>query len=72
MEHKHKLPFCEEVRQSTVGEIGRRPPAISPVQSIAIIVAKAVVRLIHRQKQLDSRTEQSVHDYVLVTKGETQ
>jgi hypothetical protein len=45
---------------------------IPPIRAIAIILAHGVVRLHQRQKELDNRTEQSVHDCVLVTKGETQ
>ena len=45
---------------------------VSPVRAIAIILAHGVVRLHQRQKDLDNRTEQRVHDCVLVTKGETQ
>jgi hypothetical protein len=45
---------------------------ISPIHAIAIILAHGVVRLHQRQKELDNRTEQSVHDCVLATKGETQ
>jgi hypothetical protein len=48
------------------------PQAISPIRAIAIILAHGVVRLHQRQKELDNRTEQSVHDCVLATKGETQ
>jgi hypothetical protein len=44
---------------------------ISPVRAIAIILAQGVLRLQKRQKDLDSPTEQRVHDHVLVTKGET-
>jgi len=47
-------------------------PAISQIRAIAIILAHGVVRLHLRQKDLDNRTEQRVHDCVLVTKGETQ
>ena len=36
-----------------------------------MILAHGVLRLQQRQKQLDSPTEQSVHDHVLVTKGKT-
>lgn len=46
--------------------------AIPPIRAIAIILAHGVVRLHRRQKDLDTRTEQRVHDCVLVTKGETQ
>ncbi len=50
-----------------------RTTATMPViRAIAIILAHGVVRLHQRQKELDNRTEQSVHDRVLVTKGETQ
>ncbi len=51
---------------------GIQQPAISPIRAIAIILAHGVVRLHQRQKDLDNSTEQSVHDCVLVTKGETQ
>ena len=44
---------------------------ISPLRAIAMLLAHGVLRLQQRQKQLDSPTEQSVHDVVLVTKGET-
>ena len=47
-------------------------PPVSPIRAIAIILAHGVVRLHHRQKDLDNPTEQSVHDCVLDTKGETQ
>ena len=46
--------------------------AVSPIRAIAIILAHGVVRLHQRQKDLDNSTEQSVHDCVLVTNGETQ
>jgi hypothetical protein len=46
--------------------------AVSPIRAIAIILAHGVLRLHQRQKDLDNSTEQSVHDCVLVTKGETQ
>ena len=46
--------------------------AVSPIRAIAIILAHGVLRLHQRQKVLDNRTEQRVHDSVLVTKGETQ
>ena len=45
--------------------------AISPLRAIAMILAHGVLRLQQRQKQLDNPTEQSVHDHVLVSKGET-
>ena len=44
---------------------------ISPLRAIAMILAQGVLRLQQRQKDLDSRTEQSVHDHVLVTKEKT-
>ena len=50
--------------------IGDNP--ITPIRAIAIILAHGVLRLHQRQKDLDNSTEQSVHDCVLVTKGETQ
>ena len=43
-----------------------------PLRAIAIILAQGVLRLLQRQKDLDNSTEQSVHDCVLATKGETQ
>jgi hypothetical protein len=46
-------------------------PPVSPIHAIAIILAHGVVRLHQRQKDLDNRTEKSVHAPVLVTKGET-
>lgn len=46
-------------------------PAIPPIRAIAIILAHGVVRLHLRQKELDNRTEQSVHGDVLVTKEKT-
>ena len=50
--------------------IGDNP--ITPIRAIAIILAHGVLRLHQRQKDLDNSTEQSVHDCVLVTKGEAQ
>jgi hypothetical protein len=47
-------------------------PNMHPLRAIAIILAQGVLRLHQRQKDLDNSTEQSVHDCVLVTKGETQ
>lgn len=47
-------------------------PPVSPIRAIAIILAHGVIRLHQRQKDLDNRTEQRVHDCVLATKGETQ
>ena len=44
---------------------------IPPIRAIANILAHGVLRLQQRQKDLDSPTEQSVHDHVLVTKGKT-
>ena len=44
---------------------------IPPIRAIANILAHGVLRLQQRQKDLDSPTDQSVHDRVLVTKGET-
>ena len=44
---------------------------IPPLRAIAMILAQGVLRLKQRQKDLDSRTEQSVHDPILVTKGKT-
>jgi hypothetical protein len=45
---------------------------ITPLRAVAMILAQGVVRLHKRQKDLDNHTEQSVHDCVLGTKGETQ
>lgn len=45
---------------------------VTPLRAIAIILAQGALRLQKRQKDLDSQTEQRVHDCVLVTKGETQ
>ena len=45
--------------------------SITPLRAIAMILAQGVLRLQKRQKDLDSPTEQRVHDHVLVTKGET-
>jgi len=42
--------------------------AASPLRTIAMILAHGVLRLQQRQKDLDNRTEQRVHDHVLVTK----
>ena len=47
------------------------PPAIPPLRAIAMILAHGVLRLQQRQKDLDTPTEQRVHDSVLATKGET-
>jgi hypothetical protein len=47
-------------------------PRISTVRAIAIILAHGVVRLHQRKKELDNRTQQSVHDCVLVTKEKMQ
>ena len=44
---------------------------ITPLRAVAMILAHGVLRLQKRQKDLDSPTEQRVHDHVLVTKGET-
>lgn len=71
MGNKSVHPQVKQIHQSMVRGNQVSQPAISSMQIIAIILAKAVVRLIHRQKLLDSPTDQSVHDCVLVTKGET-
>jgi len=44
---------------------------INPVRIIAMILAHGVLRLQARQKALESRTEQRVHDRVLNPKGDT-
>ena len=54
-----------------INSSGSNTAKISTVRAIAMILAHGVLRLQQRQKDLDSRTEQSVHDPVLVTKGET-
>jgi hypothetical protein len=46
-------------------------PTISPVRAIAMILAQGVLRLQARQKALELRTEQRVHDLVLNPKGDT-
>jgi len=46
------------------------PGTVTPLRAIALILAHGVVRLHQRQKDLDNRSEQRVHDAVLVTKGE--
>jgi hypothetical protein len=46
--------------------------AVPPIRAIAIILAQGVLRLHQRQKDLDNLSDKSVHDCVLVTKGETQ
>ena len=48
-----------------------RPSAILPLRIIAMILAHGVLRLQQRQKALDTRTEQRVHDPVLNPKGDT-
>ena len=45
--------------------------AIPPLRAIAMILAHGVLRLQARQKALDTRTEQRVHDPVLNLKGDT-
>ena len=44
---------------------------ITPLRAIAMILAHGVLRLQQRQKALDTRTEQRVHDPVLNPKGDT-
>ena len=44
---------------------------VSPLRAIAMILAHGVLRLQARQKALDTRTEQRVHDPVLNPKGDT-
>jgi hypothetical protein len=48
-----------------------RARSIGPIRSIAMILAHGVLRLQQRQKALDTRTEQRVHDPVLNPKGDT-
>ena len=43
----------------------------SPLHTIASILALGVVRLQQRQKELDKPRQESVHDGVLPTKGDT-
>ena len=50
---------------------GLETPAIPPIRAIAMILAQGVLRLQQRQKDLDTPTEQSVHDHVLKTKEKT-
>lgn len=45
--------------------------AIPPLRAIAMILAHGVLRLQQRQKALESRSEQRVHDSVLNPKGDT-
>lgn len=45
--------------------------AITPVRAIAMILAQGVLRHLERQKALDNRPEQRVHNGVLTTRGET-
>lgn len=47
------------------------PPCVPPLRAIAMILAHGVLRLQQRQKALESRTEQRVHDRVLNPKGDT-
>jgi hypothetical protein len=49
-----------------------KTPAIPPIRIIAMILAHGVLRLQARQKALDTRTEQRVHDPVLNPKGDTE
>ena len=43
----------------------------NPIRAMASILARGVLRLQQRQKDLDKSTEQSVHHRVLPTKTET-
>jgi hypothetical protein len=43
---------------------------VTPLRAVAMILAHGVLRLHERQKALDSRTEQRVHDSVLNPKGD--
>jgi hypothetical protein len=52
----HKLPWSD----SAIG--------VTPIRTIGLILAHGVVRLHQRQKELDSRTEQSVHGGAPTTK----
>ena len=61
-----------EILRTSDGTSLPKAESIPTLRAIAIILAHGVVRLHQRQKELDNRTEQSVHDCVLVTKGETQ
>lgn len=53
-----------------INSSGSNTTAIGTVRAIAMILAHGVLRLQQRQKDLDSPTEQSVHDPVLLTQGE--
>ena len=44
---------------------------LTPLRTIAMILAQGVLRLHQRQRALDTRTEQRVHDSVLNPKGDT-
>jgi hypothetical protein len=48
-----------------------RQPAISSIRAIAMILAHGVLRLQNLEKRVDNLPQESVHDDVLVTKGET-
>lgn len=61
-----------EIFRTRDGTLLPTTESVPTLRAIAIILAHGVVRLHQRQKELDSRTEQSVHDCVLATKGETQ
>ena len=43
----------------------------NPIRPIAMLLAQGILRLQARQKALDTRTEQRVHDPVLNPKGDT-
>lgn len=60
-----------EYSQTRSGIFLPTPGSIPPIRAIAMILALGVLRLQQRQKDLDRRTEQSVHDLVLPTQGET-
>ena len=60
-----------EYSQTRSGIFLPTPGSIPPIRAIAMILALGVLRLQQRQKDLDRRTEQSVHDLVLPPQGET-
>jgi hypothetical protein len=69
---REQIPCSTDNSRSRNGKSSPTPGSITPLRAIAMILAHGVLRLQKRQKDLDNSTEQSVHDCVLVTKGETQ
>ena len=45
---------------------------ISPIRAIAMILAHGILRLQNLEKRLDNPPEESVHEFVLPSKGETK